>query len=77
MAAKSAVRPSFLKNRSLSLALLPFWTTSTSDIASADKLILTTEKDFQRLIRELKRDFPMGHNFVFGVEWFLGLLVDR
>jgi len=39
--------------------------------ASADKLILTTEKDFQRLPEELKRGFsvfyvPIGQHFLFG-----------
>jgi len=42
-----------------------------SAIASANKLILSTEKDFQRLPRELKRAFsvfyvPIGPHFLFG-----------
>jgi len=41
------------------------------DIVSTNKLLLTTEKDFQRLPQELKRDFPVfyvpiGTVFLFG-----------
>jgi len=86
---------SFLEQRTKSLKHFPFpdhhafsgsdiarIKSAFSAIASANKLILSTEKDFQRLPGELKRDFPVfyipiGQNFLFGQATEFESMVSR